>query len=270
MSNNSGCNTPFAFVFFAVVALYGMNTEVADGTVERRLLRILMFSTPLLVLLASSFLPGIWHRMRESRLLEERRRHQIEVEAERTRQRKLQEEENEKQRIYDAEQNERSREHRHKIEMLRQEEAQELAAEEKLKRQKAERKAWELKEAHLECYRQFEVFRHLLRHDFTESRFKTLLASHLGDDCPRDQIQTNKNEVLQLVALLVGESYGANEEAVKYNDVASAMDYFQREAQKIEDMENVAEDDKEMLIAILKKSRVVVLDRLMKDDTDSP
>jgi CRISPR/Cas system CSM-associated protein Csm2 small subunit len=263
--NSSGCHTPFAYVLFAVIALHGISLEVPNGTSAGRTLRILTYSAPLTVLIASSFIPWLWNKWKESQLIDQRRQNDVERE-----QRRLAEKEDlEQKRIFDDEQKEIERRHQIDVAKLQQQQADKLAANEQRRREEKENKEWELKLARLECERQYEVFRHLMRSDFTESRFQKLMSSHLGEDCPQNQIQINKNEVLQLITLLVGEADVTTITEVKYRDAPSAIEYFETEVQKIENMDRLNDDDKEMLVALIKKRRVTVLDKLINYDPDN-
>lgn len=269
MHNQPGCSSPVPYVLATLFLFYGIGDEIPDGSMADRVVRVLTYASPLTVLVACALLPRIWRNLvitqqqRRQRLqqaeAEERSRteHLLDLRKERLRQ-----EQRERQSALDQQ-------HELELEQLRQIETAAQSAKEDVLRKENEERDWELKLARMECERQFEVFRHLMRNDFSESRFKGLLKSHLGADCPRDQILKNKNEILQLVALLVGESYGTTEKAIKYNDAPSAIEFFQREIDKVENMD-MDQDDKEMLIALVRKRRVTVLDRMINDDTDNP
>lgn len=264
-NNSSGCNTPFAFVLFVVLALHGISLEVSSGTSADSILRVLTYSAPLIVLLVCTLLPRIWNKWKESKRNDERRQHDAEWEQRRL----LEKKERDQKRVIDVEQREIERQHQIEVAKLQQQQAEKQAAYEERRRKKKEDKEWELKLARLECERQYEVFRHLMRSDFTEPRFQKLVLGHLSDDCPHEQIQENKNEVLQLIALLVGEADVATITEVKYHDAPSAIEYFENEVQKIEEMERLSDDDKEMLVALIKKRRVTVLDKLINYDSDN-
>jgi hypothetical protein len=67
----------------------------------------------------------------------------------------------------------------------------------------------------------------------------------------------------------VGEADVTTITEVKYRDAPSAIEYFETEVQKIENMDRLNDDDKEMLVALIKKRRVTVLDKLINYDPDN-
>jgi hypothetical protein len=255
--------------FFAMLAIYGIRSELPIGSPMDRALRVVTFATPIILIVAAYMIPSIkaaWNE-KAKRLehqqyqeeLESRRRDEM-VRTERLARIKAENEKEEKEL-----RRQQAAEVRQREEL---EEVERALAEESKQQEKRERD-WLLKSSKLECERQFELFRPLIRKDFNESRFQRLLNSHLGNDCPTDQIACKKNEVLQLLTLLVGETMEGEEQRKLYHDAPSAIQHFQREIDRIKEMA-IEDDDKEMLVALMRKRRVVVLDRLVNDAADSP
>ena len=266
--DSNGCSPPITIAIFVMLAIYGIRLELPDNSPLDRFLRVMAYASPILLVALAYLLLAARRSWQTYWSRRERMRREKELESQ-----KIEDQSRVRREARLAVEKEEEEQRKKLLRIAEEEELQQLKAREEadFKKLEAERKAvwdWQLKSARLECERLFEVFRPLIREDFTESRFQKLLNSHLGDDCPVDRLPHNKDEIIQMVTMLVGERTNGNERIVSYHDAPSAIDYFQREIDRINDME-IDEDDKEMLTALVRKRRVTVLDGMINDDTDN-